>query len=90
MEEGRHLYEIIVLEDGTEAEASPAEYEIGPRLLEKKMPLLSVQFKKIIGNYRRLLQNMRRGEEALKSEKYKCAQSLLQDLEVLYDECYSK
>ena len=79
VEEGRHLYEIIVL-----------ECEIGPRLLEQRPPLFKKHFAKVCGQYQKMLLNMCRSAEARQSEKYQEIYTLLQELEGLGDGSYGK
>lgn len=90
VEEGKHLYEIMVLERGLEATMADVIYEIGPRLLEQKPPLLKAQFNKLREHYKRLLTNMQRSAEAQQSMKYKEVQKLLLELEALEDGSYGK
>lgn len=88
VEDGRHLYEIIVVERGSSPESySAAELEIGPKLIADKHPLLQKQFTKQINNCRKLLSNMEKSSQAMQSDKYHKMQELLQQLEVLADEC---
>lgn len=91
VEDGRHLYEIIVAERGADHKPySEAELEIGPKLIENKHPLLEKQFAKQINNCRKLLANMEKSEQAKISDKYQSIQRLLKELEVLADECNCK
>lgn len=91
VEDGRHLYEIIVAERGNDNNAySEAELEIGPKLMENRHPLLQKQFAKQINNCRKLLSNMEKSSQAKQSDKYHKVQELLQQLEVLADECNCK
>lgn len=83
VEEGRHLYEIIVLELGAEDKVSDVAYEVGPRLLDKQVPLLSKQIAKLKSSYHKLLQNMAGSETARQSAKYKEIKKLLMDLEAI-------
>ncbi|HIU63561.1 MAG TPA: SAM-dependent methyltransferase [Candidatus Avacidaminococcus intestinavium] len=84
--EGGLLYEIIVLEPGAEESYTKAIYEIGPRLLEQRHPLLSIHFERIIANYHKLLQAMNASAKARKSLKYKKIATLLVEVEVLKNE----
>lgn len=90
VEEGRHLYEIIVLERGAEAAFTALECEIGPRLLEQRPPLFKKHFAKVCGQYQKMLLNMCRSAEARQSEKYQEIYTLLQELEELGDGSYGK
>lgn len=90
VEEGKHLYEIMVLERGEEAEATGLAYEVGPILLTKRHPLLPKQLAKLCGHYRQMLANMQRSIEARQSEKYKSIEKLLQELEGLDDGGHGK
>lgn len=90
VEEGRHLYEIIVLKRGHEAAVSTAAYEIGPRLLEQRPPLFQKHLAKICGQYQKMLLNMQRSAAAKQSGKYQEIQALVQELEGLDDGGYGK
>lgn len=89
-EEPQHLYEIILLEHGDEAGYSDAEYEIGPRLLETKPPLLAKHFDKVQGTYKRMLDSMAKSPQVQQTEKYKKLQELYAGLEELRHECGCK
>lgn len=86
-EEADHLYELMLLEQGEEADYSDSEYEIGPLLIKKRDCLLAKQFGKIMRHYEALLQQMSNSTKAKNSEKYESMQMLLSDLEVLKNEC---
>lgn len=89
-EEPQHLYEIILLEHGSEPVHSELEYEIGPRLLEKRPPLLKKQFEKLANTYKRMFVSMQNSKQAQQSAKYKKLQELLAGLEELRHECGCK
>lgn len=89
-EEQQHLYEIILLKHGTEKPHSEPEYEIGPRLLEKRPPLLAKHVDKLCSAYSKMLQNMRHSAKAQQTEKYKKIQELLAGLEEYKHDCDCK
>ena len=88
--DGRHLYEIMAAERGESANFSDAVLEIGPSLIEAKHPLLAKQFARQINNYKKLLANMGKSEQARASEKYIAWEKLVQELEALADACNCK
>ena len=88
--DGRHLYEIMAAERGKSASFSDAVLEIGPSLIEAKHPLLAKQFARQINNYKKLLANMVKSEQARASEKYIAWEKLVQELEALADACNCK
>ena len=88
--DGRHLYEIMAAERGESASFSDAVLEIGPSLIETKHPLLAKQFARQINNYKKLLANMGKSEQAKASEKYIAWEKLVQELEALADACNCK
>ena len=88
--DGRHLYEIMAAERGESASFSEAVLEIGPSLIEAKHPLLAKQFARQINNYKKLLANMGKSEQARASEKYIAWEKLVQELEALADACNCK
>lgn len=92
VEDGRHLYEVIVAERTafSDCSYSEAELEIGPKLIENRHSLLKKQFEKQIATCKKLLFNMSKSKEAKVSDKYKNLEVLLQQLEALADECNCK
>ena len=88
--DGRHLYEIMAVERGGSEAFSDAVLEIGPSLIEAKHPLLAKQFARQINNYKKLLANMGKSEQARASEKYIAWEKLVQELEALADACNCK
>ena len=88
--DGRHLYEIMAVERGESEAFSDAVLEIGPSLIEAKHPLLAQQFARQINNYKKLLANMGKSEQAKASEKYIAWEKLVQELEALADACNCK
>ena len=88
--DGRHLYEIMAVERGESEAFSDAVLEIGPSLIEAKHPLLAKQFERQINNYKKLLANMGKSEQARASEKYIAWEKLVQELEALADACNCK
>ena len=88
--DGRHLYEIMAVERGESEAFSDAVLEIGPSLIEAKHPLLAKQFERQINNYKKLLANMGKSEQARASEKYIAWEKLVQELEALEDACNCK
>lgn len=90
VEDGRHLYEIMAVERGESEAFSDAVLEIGPSLIKTKHPLLVKQFARQINNYKKLLANMGKSEQARASEKYIAWEKLVQELEALADACNCK
>ena len=88
--DGRHLYEIMAVERGKSEAFSDAVLEIGPSLIEAKHLLLAQQFARQINNYKKLLANMGKSEQARASEKYIAWEKLVQELEALADACNCK
>ena len=88
--DGRHLYEIMAVERGESEAFSDAVLEIGPSLIEAKHSLLAKQFARQINNYKKLLANMGKSEQARTSEKYIAWEKLVQELEALADACNCK
>ena len=88
--DGRHLYEIMAVERGESEAFSDAVLEIGPSLIEAEHPLLAKQFARQINNYKKLLANMGKSEQARASEKYIAWEKLVQELEALADACNCK
>lgn len=88
--DGRHLYEIMAVERGESEAFSDAALEIGPSLIEAKHSLLAKQFARQINNYKKLLANMGKSEQAKASEKYIAWEKLVQELEALADACNCK
>lgn len=59
VEEKKHLYEVIVTEKGEEKfKNDPVLLEIGPRLIEKKEPLLSTHLKFLIVKYQKIARSL--------------------------------
>jgi tRNA (adenine22-N1)-methyltransferase len=87
VQDGSHLYEIIVAVRGESAKYSDAEYEVGPCLLAEKHTLLSAQLQKLILSYQKTLKSMDKSSQAKESAKYRQMSSLLVQLEALADEC---
>lgn len=88
--DGRHLYEIMAAERGESTAFSQATYEIGPKLVEQKHPLLKEQFARQINGYKKLLANMGKSQQAKASDKYLALEKLVQELEALADDCNCK
>lgn len=88
--DGRHLYEIMAVERGESEAFSDAALEIGPSLIEAKHLLLAKQFARQMNNYKKLLANMGKSEQAKTSEKYIAWEKLVQELEALADACNCK
>ena len=86
-EEPQHLYEIIMLVPGSEPPHSSIEYEIGPRLIEKRPPLFGRHIEKLYTAYARTLKSMAQSSKAQQSGKYKKMQELLAGLEEYKHEC---
>ncbi len=89
-EDGKHLYEIIVAERGVSDDYTAAELEIGPILLKNGHSLLKKQIEKQLHSYKMLLNSMGKSECAMQSKKFKEAECLLKQMEVLADDCNSK
>ncbi|HEY8449512.1 MAG TPA: class I SAM-dependent methyltransferase [Bacillota bacterium] len=60
--EARQIHEIIVAEPGVEAIDDEILYEIGPRLLERRDPLLGAFIRERIQHYRRILLQVEAGQ----------------------------
>ncbi len=59
--ESRHIYEIIVAEPGHEPIADDIVFEVGPRLIERRDPLLQEVIAERINIYRRILVQVESG-----------------------------
>ena len=86
-EEPQHLYEIILLERGTEPPHTALEYEVGPCLLAERPPLFTKHILKLHGTYERMLKSMQQSSKAQQSEKYQKLVQLAAGLEALKHEC---
>ncbi|GAB6180118.1 class I SAM-dependent methyltransferase [Desulfotomaculum defluvii] len=62
--EDDRLYLVIVAERGQEALDDPILLEVGPRLLEKKHPLLKEHIHKLVGKYQRVLEGLEKSSRA--------------------------
>lgn len=69
VEENGRVYVVVVAEHGIEATSDPLLLELGPRLLEKKDPLLKLHLEKIMIDYRRVLSGLARSESPAAREK---------------------
>lgn len=69
VEEGGHLYVILVAEPGRETVSDPLLLEIGPRLLEKRHSLLPAYLNKIKAEYQRVLNALARSRSPEAQEK---------------------
>ncbi|OPX88533.1 MAG: tRNA (adenine(22)-N(1))-methyltransferase [Pelotomaculum sp. PtaB.Bin104] len=69
VEEDGRVYLIIVAEPGREVTTDPIHLELGPRLLEKKDPLLKGYLEKIISKYERILAEIAAAKSDLAREK---------------------
>ncbi|OPY58354.1 MAG: tRNA (adenine(22)-N(1))-methyltransferase [Pelotomaculum sp. PtaU1.Bin035] len=58
IEEDGRIYLIITAEQGLEETADPIHLELGPRLLEKKDPLMKAYLEKIVMKYERVLSGL--------------------------------
>ncbi|MPN11995.1 tRNA (adenine(22)-N(1))-methyltransferase [bioreactor metagenome] len=83
VEEAGIIYEIIILERGSEKEYPEVVYEIGPRLLEAGNALLAKHIQRLIDHYDKLLASMEKSEKAKGSEKYRLFSNLKKDLEAV-------
>lgn len=61
--EGKRLYEIILARPGQELEQDPFRISLGPRLLEKKPPLLPLLLKEKIRKLRTVHQSLQRAKK---------------------------
>lgn len=68
LEDGR-LYLVIVAEQGKEEVTDPILLEIGPRLLEKKHPLLGLAFERLKQKYQRVLEGLAKSTQSTAREK---------------------
>lgn len=101
VEDGKYLYEITVVrhrDEGIRRKAQGAERRaqgigfkvkclIGPKLLEKKHPLLPLQFAKQKVMLNKILRGMERSGEAVKTEKYQQCKALLAEVEKWENAC---
>ncbi|MCL6634324.1 MAG: class I SAM-dependent methyltransferase [Peptococcaceae bacterium] len=69
VEEGGRIYVVIVAEPGREKTRDPLLLELGPRLLEKKDPLLGAYLKGIMERYRRALDGLAAARQEAAREK---------------------
>lgn len=69
VEENDRVYVVIVAEHGLEATADPLLLELGPRLLEKRDPLLKFHLEKVVMDYRRALSGLAKSESSAAREK---------------------
>ena len=83
VEDAGIIYEIIILERGSEKEYPEVFYEIGPRLLEAGNVLLARHIQRLIDHYEKLLSSMGKSEQAKVSEKYRLFSKLKKDLEAI-------
>lgn len=65
------LYEVLYATPGEEAACDALLFEIGPRLWEKRPPLLKRHISRLIERSRRVLAGMAASETAKSSEKYR-------------------
>lgn len=68
IEDGR-LYLVIVAEKGEEEIRDPILLEIGPRLLEKKHPLLELSLQRIKQKYQRILEGLAKSTQSTAMKK---------------------
>ena len=78
-EEPQHLYEIIMLVPGSEPPHSSIEYEIGPRLIEKRPPLLAGILKNFTLLTQECLKAWRRAAKRSRAANIKKCRSFLPD-----------
>jgi len=69
VEEYGRIYVIVVAEPGREETADPLRMELGPRLLEKKEPLLASYIGEIITMYERILAGLAAAKNGVAHEK---------------------
>ncbi|MGB9803164.1 tRNA (adenine(22)-N(1))-methyltransferase [Desulfofundulus sp.] len=69
VEEDGRLYVIVVAERGREKVSDPYLLEIGPRLVEKKDPLLPAYLSKLMAHYQRILKALARSRSSRAEEK---------------------
>lgn len=60
IEEDGRVYTVIAAEPGREIDQDPLHLELGPRLLEKKDPLLGGYLERIVAGYRQVLDGLAR------------------------------
>lgn len=72
VEEDGRIYLIIIAEHGREETTDPIHLELGPRLLEKKDPLLKAYLTKIITKYERILAELAAAKGSGAREKNLC------------------
>lgn len=69
VEEDGHLYVIVVAEPGLEKVTDLFMLEIGPRLVEKKHPLLPAYLNKLMAEYQRVLKALARSRSPRAKDK---------------------
>ncbi|HZK25650.1 MAG TPA: class I SAM-dependent methyltransferase [Oscillospiraceae bacterium] len=79
--EGKHLYEIILAHPGQEIEEDPFKLSLGPRLLEKKPPLLPLLLKEKIRKLRIVYHSLQRAKKKDVSGKIRDVQKELDCLQ---------
>ncbi|NLZ38025.1 MAG: SAM-dependent methyltransferase [Firmicutes bacterium] len=83
--EGKYLYEIILAKPGLETEQDPFRLSIGPRLLEKKPPLLPRLLKEKIRKLRTVYHSLQRAKKEDLTEKIREVEYQLNRLEEVLD-----
>ena len=79
--EDNRLYLILVAERGREEIEEPLLFEIGPRLLEKKHPLLPIYLQRLQQKYQRILEGLAKSSQPVVKEKADQIKSKLSKIE---------
>lgn len=79
--ENKRLYQIIVAEPGLELTSDPFYLELGPRLIEKKDPLLPLYLENIRKQYKQVLEGVSAGKSQAARQKAMLIQHKITRLE---------
>ncbi|MBM7855768.1 tRNA (adenine22-N1)-methyltransferase [Desulfohalotomaculum tongense] len=85
--EDERLYTVIVSEKGNERIYDPVILEVGPRLIEKKHPLLPDLLNKLTGKYRQVLQGLSQSTKPEARCKLETVKEYLRRLEEVAEKC---
>ena len=76
-----HIYEIIKAERGRKRYPAPVELLIGPKLWEKKPPLLKHHIEQLLFQQKRVASGMEKSPRAQNTKKYAKVLALIEELE---------
>ncbi len=79
--EGKHYYEIIVADIGIQEPFDEYLFELGPKLIENKDPLLKPYLKRKLNKYRIIVENLDKARQEIQPQKYKYWIGLVQRVE---------